>query len=127
MKIFEQEVTRAMAGLPQPFRDAIENVAFFVEDRPDADTLEEMEIDDPDGLLGLYRGIPMEERGSWYAGALPDTIHLYRRPILKEASEFDLDVVALIQEVVIHEVGHYFGFSDEEMEAIMEASVVPTE
>lgn len=119
---FDRAVDAAIRALPEDFKARLDNVAFMVEAWPDPDTLREMECESPYDLLGLYRGWPLTERGTDYAGALPDTIHLYQRPILDYCKRYGEDVVDCIVETVIHEVGHYYGLSDAEMEAI-EAAV----
>jgi predicted Zn-dependent protease with MMP-like domain len=81
-----------------------------------------MECDSPYDLLGLYRGWPITERGSDYAGTLPDTIHLYHQPIQAYCDETGEDVVDCIVDTVVHEVGHYYGLSDDEMHAIEDAA-----
>lgn len=118
MDQFQTIAEAALASLPRQFHDAIENVVICVEEEPDAETLTEMEAISPDELLGLYRGWPLPERGAGYSGQLPDTIHLYRRPILRYCDDTGEDAKHCIRHVLIHEIGHYFGFSDEEMEAI---------
>jgi predicted Zn-dependent protease with MMP-like domain len=115
---FERAVEDAIDALPEDFRSRLENVAFMVDAYPDAETLDEMECEGPYDLLGLYRGWPITERGVDYQGALPDTIHLYREPILAYCADTGEDVVDCIVDTVIHEVGHYYGLSDDEMEAI---------
>jgi len=109
---------KAMASLPEKFRDAIENVVICIEEEPDTDTLEAMRAESSNELLGLYQGWPLPERGISYAGHLPDTIHLYRKPILAFCDETGELPEHCVRHVLIHEIGHYFGFSDEEMEAI---------
>lgn len=118
---FEDAVSAAIDALPDDFRNQLDNVAFMVEEFPDEDTLAEMECETPYDLLGLYRGWPITERGSEYHGTLPDTIHLYRQPILAWCGEYREPVVDCIVDTVIHEVGHYYGFSDDELEAIEDA------
>jgi predicted Zn-dependent protease with MMP-like domain len=115
---FERAVEDAIDALPEDFRSRLENVAFMVDPFPDAETLDEMACEGPYDLLGLYRGWPITERGVDYQGALPDTIHLYREPILAYCADTGEDVVDCIVDTVIHEVGHYYGLSDDEMEAI---------
>lgn len=115
---FDRSVEAAIEALPDGFRDRLANVAFMVEEWPDADTMNEMECDSPYDLLGLYRGWPLTERGTEYAGTLPDTIHLYRQPILAYCEESGEQVVDCIVDTVVHEVGHYYGLSDEEMDLI---------
>jgi len=121
MDQFQLVAEAALASLPKQFRDAIENVVICVEEQPDAVTLAEMEASSPDELLGLYQGWPLPERGISYAGHLPDTIHLYRKPILQFCDESGDLPEDCIRHVLIHEIGHYFGFSDEAMAAIEEA------
>lgn len=115
---FQQIAEEELASLPVHFLDAIENVVIAVDEFADAETLAEMKIDDPFGLLGLYQGWPLPERGSSYGGQLPDMIHLYRQPILAVCAETGEELRHCIRHVLVHEIGHYFGFSDEEMEAI---------
>lgn len=107
-----------LARLPRQFLDAIENLVIAVDDFADAETLAELQIDTPYGLLGLYQGWPLPERGASYGGQLPDMVHLYRQPILAHCAETDEEVRHCIRHVLIHEIGHYFGFSDAQMEAI---------
>jgi len=115
---FQQIAEEELEKLPPQFLEAIENVVIAVDDFPDAETLAEMQIDDAFGLLGLYQGWPLPERGSSYGGHLPDLVHLYRQPILALCAESGEEVRHCIRHVLVHEIGHYFGFSDEEMEAI---------
>ena len=114
---FERLVAEAIRTIPERFRREIQNLAIIVEDEPSADVLAEMEIEPPDTLLGLYQGIPLTERRWDHGNALPDRIVLYQWPI-EDASEDDDDVVVAIGETLIHEVGHYFGMSEEDIEAI---------
>lgn len=119
-KAFERLVDKSVKDLPGPFRKLMGNVAFLVEEWPDDDTLDEMEIESPYDLLGLYRGVPLEERGFAYGNQLPDTIFLYQAPIEAWCEDTGEDIADVIKETVIHEVGHFFSFSDEEMERIEE-------
>ncbi len=118
-KAFERLVADALATIPRRFRDAMSNLAIVVEEEPSLELLEEMEIDPPDTLLGLYQGIPLTERRWDYGNALPDRILLFQGPLERE-SEDDDDLVVAIGETLIHEVGHYFGLSEEEIEEIEE-------
>jgi len=115
---FQQIAEEELANLPPQFLDAIDNVVIAVDEFAHADTLAEMRIDNPYGLLGLYQGWPLPERGISYGGQLPDMVHLYRQPILALCVETGEEVRHCIRHVLIHEIGHYFGFSDAEMEAI---------
>lgn len=116
---FEQCVKDAVATIPPKFRRAVSNLAIVVEDEPSDTLLAEMEIDPPDTLFGLYQGTPLTERTWGYGNTLPDRITLYQGPI-EDASENDDDVVVCIGETLIHELGHYFGLSEEEIEEIEE-------
>ncbi|MDH4099167.1 MAG: metallopeptidase family protein [Nitrospirota bacterium] len=117
-RAFERLVGESVETLPARFRTLIENVAFIVEQWPDDETMEEMGLDSPYDLLGLYRGIPLEERGFSYGNQLPDTISIYQKPIEVYCRDTGEDIAVVIKETVIHEVGHYFSLSDEEMERI---------
>ena len=116
---FEQLVAEALGGIPRRFREAIANVAVVVEDEPSPELLEEMEIEPPDTLFGLYQGTPITEREWSYGNVLPDQVTIFQRPI-EEACEDDDQIVDEIAQTVIHEFGHYFGLSEEEIEAIEE-------
>jgi predicted Zn-dependent protease with MMP-like domain len=114
---FERLVADAIQTIPARFRDRLRNLAVVVEDEPSDQLLEEMEVEPGDTLFGLYQGTPLTERAWDYGNALPDRIVLYQFPI-EDASETDDDVVVNIGETLIHEVGHYFGLSEEELERI---------
>src|SRR5262249_15431680 len=100
-------------------RREIKNLALVVEEEPSAELLAEMEIEPPDSLYGLYQGTPLTERTWGWGNALPDRITIYQRPI-EEDCEDDDEMRAVIGETLIHEVGHYFGLSEEEIEEIEE-------
>lgn len=104
--------------MPVPFAAHLENIVLVVEEFADEETLAELEIEDPFGLTGLYHGQPVGEKGSTQSGAMPDRIHLYRRPILDEWCDTGDTLKALITHVVVHEVGHHFGLSDKDMHAL---------
>jgi len=116
---FEKLVVEAMALIPKRFRLEMKNIAVVVEDEPSAELLDEMEIEPPDSLYGLYQGTPLPERTWGYGNTLPDRVTLFRKPI-EEDSEDDDEVRAVIGETLIHEVGHYFGLSEAEIEEIEE-------
>jgi len=116
---FERLVEEALLEIPRRFRKAMTNVAVVVEEEPPPDLLEEMEIEPPDSLFGLYQGTPLPERSWSYGNTLPDRISIYQRPI-EEACEDDEEIMNCVAETVIHEFGHYFGMSEEEIEAIEE-------
>jgi predicted Zn-dependent protease with MMP-like domain len=116
---FDALVADALAGIPSQFREALANLAISVESEPSPALLREMEIEPPDTLLGLYQGTPLTERGASYGNALPDRILLFQGP-LERASEDEDDLIVAIGETLIHEIGHYFGLSEEEIEEIEE-------
>jgi len=114
---FEGLVERALRKLPREFKKKIANIAVVVEDWADEATLEEMGIEPPDTLYGLYRGIDITRRDTSYGNVLPDTIHIYQGPIEEDCADEE-EMAELVRDVVIHEVGHYFGLDDETMEGI---------
>ena len=116
---FERLVAVALASIPRRFRDAIANLAIVVEDEPPGELLDEMEIEPPDTLLGLYQGTPLTERRWDYGNALPDRILLFQGPLERESKDKE-DLIVAIGETLIHEIGHYFGLSEEEIEDIEE-------
>ena len=118
-RAFDALVADALAGIPSQFREALANLAISVESEPAPPLLREMEIEPPDTLLGLYQGTPLTERGSTYGNTLPDRILLFQGP-LERASEDEDDLIVAIGETLIHEIGHYFGLSEEEIEEIEE-------
>ena len=116
---FQVLVTEAMASLPQRFRDAMVNMAIVVEDEPTLDQLREVEVEPPDTIYGIYEGIPLPERQWAQGNVLPDKITIFRVPILEDSLDED-DIVVGVGETLIHEVGHYFGLSEEEIMEIEE-------
>jgi predicted Zn-dependent protease with MMP-like domain len=116
---FTRLVEEALAGIPRRFRDAMRNVAVIVEDKPPQALLEDLEMDEDDTLFGLYEGTPLPERGASYGNTLPDRISIYQSPI-EDACEDDEEVRRCVTETVIHEFGHYFGMSEEQIEEIEE-------
>jgi predicted Zn-dependent protease with MMP-like domain len=114
---FERLLVEAITLIPADFRREMKNIALVVEDEPSPELLAEMGIEPPDSLYGLYQGTPLPER-SWAQGNdLPDQITLFQRPIEEDGEDED-DVRAVIGETLIHEVGHYFGLSEEAIEEI---------
>ena len=97
----------------------MQNLAIVVEDEPARALLRDMDIDPPDTLFGLYQGTPLTERRWDYGNTLPDRILLFQGPHEREAND-DEDLVGSIAETLIHEIGHYFGLSEDEIEAIEE-------
>jgi predicted Zn-dependent protease with MMP-like domain len=116
---FERLVAEAITRIPKRFRDEMQNLALVVESEPDTSLLDEMGIEPPDSLYGLYQGTPLTERHWAEGNQLPDRITIYQRPIEDDAED-DEDARDMIAETLIHEVGHYFGLTEEEIEAIEE-------
>jgi predicted Zn-dependent protease with MMP-like domain len=116
-KEFERLVEFALRSIPKRFRDNMKNIAVVVEDEPSRELLAEMEIEEGDSLYGLFQGTPITER-AWSDGSrMPDRISIYQRPIEEDAEDAE-DMLVIVVETVIHEFGHYFGLSEEEIEAI---------
>jgi predicted Zn-dependent protease with MMP-like domain len=112
-------VDEALAMIPARFREAMQNIAIVVEDEPSARALADVGLEPPDTLLGLYEGTPITERQWAHGNTLPDKITLFQNPIEEASSDPD-DAIIAIAETLIHEVGHYFGLSEEEIEDIEE-------
>ncbi|MFH0825095.1 MAG: metallopeptidase family protein [Pseudomonadota bacterium] len=112
---FQGLVLRALNSLPRVFQDKMENVEILVEDFPDDETLESLGIQSKWELFGLYSGVPLPHHGFFGAPVLPERIYLYQRPILGAARD-ENEVFALIRDVLIHEIGHHFGFDEDELE-----------
>jgi predicted Zn-dependent protease with MMP-like domain len=118
-KQFENLVAEALASIPRRFKKAMQNIAIVVEDEPSAELLEDMEIEPPDTLLGLYQGTPLTERSWGHGNTLPDRVLIFQGPHERDAEDED-DLVVAIGETLIHEIGHYFGMSEEQIEEIEE-------
>lgn len=117
----QQLAQAALAGLPVPFAAHLGGIRLLVEDFADEDALAELGIDDPFELTGLYEGLPLGDKSIDHSGALPDRIRLFRRPILDEwAERGDVTLEQLVTHVLVHEVGHHFGLSDEAMHMLEE-------
>ena len=114
---FEALVEKALRRLPKGFKEKIANVVVVVEDWPDDETLDEMGIEPPDSLYGLYRGIDLTHRDSGYGNVLPDTVTIYQGPIEEDCGDEE-EMAQLVRETVVHEIGHYFGLDDETMHRI---------
>jgi predicted Zn-dependent protease with MMP-like domain len=116
---FEALADAAFARLPQHFRARCQRVVIRVADFPPEDVLREMQIDDAFGLLGLFSGVGLAHDGAVAeTGRLPNLVHLYRRPILDYWAEHEDTLGAVITHVLVHELGHHFGLSDDDMERI---------
>jgi predicted Zn-dependent protease with MMP-like domain len=116
-----EAIARAtIAALPAAFAAHLGDVVLLVEDLADEATLAELGIEHPLDLTGLYHGRPVGEKSSTDSGTLPDRIHLYRRAILDEWLDTDVSLDELVAHVTIHEIGHHFGLSDDDMHALEE-------
>jgi len=111
--------------LPDPFRAHLAEVVLHVTDWPDEDVMAEMGLETPFDLLGLYQGHPVGSDGATMTGRLPPTIFLYRRALLDAWADGEDSLEALVTHVLVHEVGHHFGLSDADMEAIEAAAGDP--
>ena len=116
---FEALVEEAFRAIPREFRRRLKNVAIVVETEPSAALLAEMDVEPPGTLFGLYQGTPLTQRTWDYGNRLPDRIVLFQGPITEGAADED-EVFDTIAETLIHEAGHYFGMSEEQIEAIEE-------
>lgn len=115
---FEAIANQTFAQLPATFRDMTQDVVIRVEDFPTSEVLDSLHIDSPYGLLGLYHGIDLTRQSVLDVSPLPEMIFLYRRPILSYWQSHDEALEDIIAHVLIHEIGHHFGLSDEDMERI---------
>lgn len=114
---FEDLVAEALDSLPIHFAELMSNVTIQIQETPDRATILDLDLDPRrDTLFGLYTGVPLDQRGGWYGNVLPDVIVLYRQPLMAASA----DGPALIRQVqltLLHEIGHHFGLSDDEMHA----------
>jgi predicted Zn-dependent protease with MMP-like domain len=108
----------ALNALPRPFADSIDDIVLQVEEFADDATLDSLGVEDPFDLTGLYEGVPMTERSVDQSGTLPERIRLFRRAILDEWATRDETLERLVAHVLIHEVGHHFGLSDDDIHAL---------
>jgi predicted Zn-dependent protease with MMP-like domain len=114
---FEALVEKSLKTLPRVFKDKLRNIAVVVEDWADDETLEEMGIEPPDTLYGLYRGVDITQRDSSYGNVLPDVITIYQGPIEEDAGD-EAEMREIVRETVMHELGHYFGLDDDTLHQI---------
>jgi predicted Zn-dependent protease with MMP-like domain len=117
---FRELVEEAIDTIPPRFARQVRNVAVVIEDEAPADLLREMEMSEDEGLLGLYQGTPLTERDWTYGNTLPDKVTLFQRTIEEECEGDPDEIVVAIGETLIHELGHYFGLSEDEITEIEE-------
>ncbi len=111
---FQEAVVAALKRLPKFIKEKMKNVDVVVEDRASQDLITEMGLHSPSELLGLYQGVPLDRRGFYYGNVLPDKITLFQIPI-ESICKTKEEIKEKVREVVIHEVGHYFGLDDERL------------
>ena len=104
--------------LPPPFAESLGDVVLLIEEVASPDTARSVGINHPMQLSGLYQGVPLNRQSVLQSGTLPERITLYRRPIIAEWQSTRFSLEQLVSHIVIHEVGHHFGFSDDEMHAL---------
>lgn len=113
---------RAFETIPEELRRMTATILFRVEDFPDQEICQDMELDSPFDLLGLYHGVDLTQKSIADPSPDPDIVFLYRRPILDFWCETGEPLEHLVRHVLIHEIGHHFGLSDEDMEALEQAA-----
>ncbi len=113
---------QVLERLPHPFASSVGDVVLQVKDFADEAVLREMGIDDPFELSGLYEGVPLTERSVEQSGTLPERVFLFRRPILDEWADGENSLEHLVAHVLIHEIGHHFGLSDEDIHGLEESA-----
>ena len=119
LDLIERLARAAIDSLPDPYRDAAQAVGLRIEDLADDETLDAMGIDDPFGLTGLYEGIPLTEKSVMDQPLGPDVIWLFRRPMLDEwLDRGNVSLGEMVTHVMVHELAHHFGWSDEDIAAI---------
>ena len=117
MQEFEELVEKTIAALPEGFKKKIENLAVVVEDYPSDEILLQLRLKSKKSLLGLYQGVPITKRNSNYCNVLPDKITIFKKPI-ELLNQKEEDIKNTIRQVVIHEIGHYFGMNEKDLEQI---------
>jgi predicted Zn-dependent protease with MMP-like domain len=117
----------AFETVPKELARHARNLVIMVEEFPDDETVEEMELETPFDLLGLYRGVALTQKSVGDVVSEPDMVFLYRRPLLDYWSESGEDLTHIVRHVLIHEIGHHFGFSDADMERLEEEAEAEAE
>lgn len=115
---FERAARDTLARLPAPFREQLADVVLRIEEFATVDQLDAVGIEDRWDLTGLYEGVALTEQSQWDHQRLPPVITLFRQPLLREMDATGVSFDDLVRHVVIHEAGHHFGLSDEDMHAL---------
>jgi len=119
LSFIEQLAHEAISTLPDPFREPATHIRLRIEDFPEDEMVEELGLNDPFELTGLYEGVPLTEKSSTEQMIRPDVIWLFRRPILDEwAERGNVSLQELVTHIVVHELAHHFGWSDEDIASI---------
>jgi predicted Zn-dependent protease with MMP-like domain len=114
----ERLAHEAIRLLPQKFRDHLPDVVIRVEEFADSESLEAVGLRNPWNLIGLYHGRPLNKQSIWATGDMPSIITLFRRPLLNEWTRTGASLEDVVTHVIVHEVGHHFGLSDDQMQAL---------
>jgi predicted Zn-dependent protease with MMP-like domain len=114
---FNELVVKALAGLPQEFKELLDNIDIVVEDWPSKRQIRQMKLRNRYGLLGLYEGIPITKRDQAYNLVAPDKITIFQSPIESQYKNDD-EITMVVQRVVVHEIAHHFGFDEQSLRRI---------
>lgn len=117
-EIIERKAQEALRRFPDEFREHLVDIVVHVQEFADAEMLASVGLENPRQLVGLYRGHPINKQSIWASGDLPPTIFLFRQPLLARWKQTGASLDAVIRHLIVHEVGHHFGFSDADMEAL---------
>lgn len=115
---FDRLVSEAFQSIPEQYREACEGLSIRVEARASEHVLNSLELDDPSQLLGLYHGVSLTRKSVFDVSQEPDEVILYRDPIVAYSRQQGLPLVEVVRHVLVHEIGHHFGYSDDDMERI---------
>lgn len=116
--IIEKKAHEALRRFPEEFREHLVDIVVHVQEFADAEMLASVGLENPRQLVGLYRGHPINKQSIWASGDLPPTIFIFRQPLLARWKQSGASLDAVISHLIVHEVGHHFGFSDKDMEAL---------
>ncbi|MFQ6083504.1 MAG: metallopeptidase family protein [Candidatus Aminicenantia bacterium] len=114
---FEQLVEEVLRSLPKKFKKYLDNLAIIIEDQPEREIYHQIRTTPFSSILGVYHGVPFKYRGPYYGNVPPDVIAIYQKPI-ERICRTDEEIRKKVKEVVLHEIGHYFGLNEKELEEI---------